>query len=575
MKPMITNLPHQETSKATRRTRWSVLPAGLAALSLLTAVGSAAAATSLYWDANGTTGTGGSGTWQNGGSAFWNSSISGSGTLSAWNNANLDNAFFNGTPGAVTVSGTVKFSSIEFDTGGYSVSGGTLAAALSTSTPTTFFKYETGSSDLTIASDLSMDITGSGAGNIPYHIRNKTTSKLELSGNIVVNSDSTGGARFISLQNTAAGTIKLSGNISYVTNSRVSLYFGYDDSSSSSGTYIVSGSNTLGENSAVARGIVLVENNNAFNGSPSIRIGTSETDAGNSASLLTNGAYTISQEILLGRGTSATRTIGGNTANVSTFSGNLNFENTAGSVNLTAASNGRVDFSGLINDGTASSSIQKTGAGVVRLTRSAGNTYDGGTTVSSGSLLLMNSTGSATGTGAVTVATGATLGGTGRAAGLVTASGSASTFAPGDAGAIGTLFLDGGLSATSGATFEMQINGASVDLVNFGAGALSLNGNVAINFSSLGTVLTATTYNLFTGTGTWTGVDGSGLTFSFTNPEGYALNSTYGGGKGYVWDTTTHALSVQFTAVPEPGVFALLGLSAGVILIFRRRNRRA
>lgn len=574
MNPMITNLPHQKTSQATRRTRWSVLPAGLAVLSLLTAVGSAPAATNLYWDANGTSGTGGSGTWQNGGSAFWNSSISGSGTLSAWNNANLDNAFFNGTAGAVTVSGTVKFSNIQFDTGGYSLSGGTLAAALGVSS-TTFFKYETGASDLTIASDLSMDITGSSAGNIPYHIRNKTTSKLELSGNIVVNSDSTGGARFVSLQNTAAGTIKLSGNVSYVTNSRVSLYFGYDDASSSSGTYIVSGSNTLGETSAVARGIVLVENNNAFNGSPSIRIGTSETDAGNSASLLTNGAYTISQDILLGRGTTATRTIGGNTANVSTFSGALNFENVAGSINLTAASNGRVDFSGLINDGTASSSIQKTGAGTVRLTRSAGNTYDGGTTVSSGSLLLMNSTGSATGTGAVSVATGATLGGTGRAGGLVTASGSASTFAPGDAGSTGTLFLDGGLSATSGATFEMQINGASVDLVNFGSGPLSLNGNVAINFSSLGTVLTATTYNLFTGTGTWTGVDGGGLTFSFTNPEGYALNSAYGGGKGYVWDTTSHSLSVQFTAVPEPGVFALLGLSAGVILIFRRRNRRA
>src|SRR5205814_5552281 len=54
---------------------------------------------------------------------------------------------------------------------------------------------------------------------------------------------------------------------------------------------------------------------------------------------------------------------------------------------------------------------------------STGNAYTGGTQIDGGTLLVTNASGSGTGGGAVTVGTGAKLGGTGRIAGAVTRSG--------------------------------------------------------------------------------------------------------------------------------------------------------
>ena len=70
-------------------------------------------------------------------------------------------------------------------------------------------------------------------------------------------------------------------------------------------------------------------------------------------------------------------------------------------------------FSGTIQD---AGSLEKIGAGTLTLT--GANTYHGGTTLSSGILLVSNSTGSGTGTGAVSVNAG-TLGGSGIIAGAV------------------------------------------------------------------------------------------------------------------------------------------------------------
>jgi len=93
-----------------------------------------------------------------------------------------------------------------------------------------------------------------------------------------------------------------------------------------------------------------------------------------------------------------------------------------GSVNLTVGTNNlSTTFSGRLQDGGINhrmgGSLAKTGTGT--LTLSGANTYTGGTTVSAGTLLVSNKTGSGTGTGAVAVNAG-TLGGSGIITGAVT-----------------------------------------------------------------------------------------------------------------------------------------------------------
>jgi fibronectin-binding autotransporter adhesin len=84
--------------------------------------------------------------------------------------------------------------------------------------------------------------------------------------------------------------------------------------------------------------------------------------------------------------------------------------------NVTVAQN-------LVHDTTAGAPVRdggltKVGAGTLTLT--GASTYNGGTTVSAGTLLANNTSGSATGNGAVTIQNGATLGGSGSIAGAVT-----------------------------------------------------------------------------------------------------------------------------------------------------------
>ena len=82
------------------------------------------------------------------------------------------------------------------------------------------------------------------------------------------------------------------------------------------------------------------------------------------------------------------------------------------------AGNGSGDLGGTIEEyESATGSLVKTGTGTQTL--SGANTYSGNTTVAEGTLLLTNTTGSATGFAPVIVQSGATLAGTGSAAGPV------------------------------------------------------------------------------------------------------------------------------------------------------------
>jgi autotransporter-associated beta strand protein len=128
------------------------------------------------------------------------------------------------------------------------------------------------------------------------------------------------------------------------------------------------------------------------------------------------------------------------------------------------------------------------GSGTLSLT--ASNTYSGGTTVSGGTLLVNNTVGSGTGTGAVTVASGATLGGTGIIHGPVTI-GSGARLAPGNPA--GTLTITNTLVVNNAAALQYNLGTTSSLMVV--SNNLTLGGT--LNISDAGG-FGAGAYTLFT-----------------------------------------------------------------------------
>lgn len=161
---------------------------------------------------------------------------------------------------------------------------------------------------------------------------------------------------------------------------------------------------------------------------------------------------------------------GTHASGTSTYSGTITLGR---SFDVTAAGTGTVQFSGLITDGALSAGLTKTGIGTVTLSNTTGNTYDGGTTIEQGTLLVSNSSGSATGTAAVTVLAGTTLGGTGAISGTVTVDG---TCSPGES--TGTLALAGNYTQSTTGTLKIELGGTSAgqyDVLTVG-GTASLDG---------------------------------------------------------------------------------------------------
>jgi autotransporter-associated beta strand protein len=174
------------------------------------------------------------------------------------------------------------------------------------------------------------------------------------------------------------------------------------------------------------------------------------------------------------------------------------------SVNVTATQDYTFGGSGSLGGTT---SLVKSGPG--RLTLTTSNTYSGGTTVNNGTLWVNSTTGSGTGTGAVTVASSAALGGNGLISGPVTVNG---TLVPGDNG-IGTLTIGNNLVLNSGAVSQVALgtNGALTAV----SGNLALGGT--LNVTDAGG-FTSGTYILFTYGGT---LICAGVTLSAA-PAGYA-----------------------------------------------------
>ena len=191
---------------------------------------------------------------------------------------------------------------------------------------------------------------------------------------------------------------------------------------------------------------------------------------------------------------------------------------------------------------TPDGGLVKLGAGT--LTLSGANTYTGGTIVSNGTLLITGNNGPS----AITINSGATLGGTGSIAGLVTVNGSG-IISPGTSA--GTLTINNNLILNSGSVLNFELGTTSDKVVV--TGNLTLGGT--LNVSALSGFST-NTYTLFTYNGTLTGA----------LPSIGAFPASYVG----ILDTNTPGqvrLAVQLPTPPSPAVISGISVSGGNLVL--------
>ena len=223
-------------------------------------------------------------------------------------------------------------------------------------------------------------------------------------------------------------------------------------------------------------------------------------------------------------------------------------------------------FSGTITNAASGSFpvLSLTKAGAHTLTLSGANTYTGVTTVSGGTLAV---NGTHTGAGAYVIS-GGTLAGTGSinsASGFTFSSSGTLNAGAAGAGNIGTLLLNGSVSALSASTFAFDVGGTAntYDIVKLA----SLNAN-SITLS-------------LTDKGTYTWADGD-ILHLFQNISGgnIAISGTFADillptlSGGLTWDTSSlYTSGMLAVTVPEPSTIGTLAL--GLLLIARRHRRRA
>ena len=202
--------------------------------------------------------------------------------------------------------------------------------------------------------------------------------------------------------------------------------------------------------------------------------------------------------------------------------------------------------SNISGDNEIDGGLTKLGTG--SLTLLAASTYNGGTIVSAGTLLVNNTTGSGTGEGSVVVQTNATLGGSGSIGGAVTVE-SGGTLAPGPS-AIGTLTINSNLTLAGNLFIRINKSASASNSWVTVSGTLTNAGNGTVTVANLGMV----------------GLKAGDSFQLFSQPllNGQALTITPAPGSGLAWSNNlalNGSIAVVSTAVEVPVLSSIVTFS--------------
>jgi autotransporter-associated beta strand protein len=307
--------------------------------------------------------------------------------------------------------------------------------------------------------------------------------------------------------------------------------------------------------------------------SGSITIGNRDTTGNgntNNFELFGQTVNAVANTILADATTSPTTLTIQSTVSGGTNVTNLQLANTTNVIQA-SASNSIVVSSNIVQVNSGSG-ITFQGGGT--LTLSGANTYSGTTSATAGTLLVNNTSGSATGSGSVTVnGSGTTLGGTGTISGTVTLGnttpGTVLNAGPkgtdGTSGSVGTL-RTGALTLTGANTFHedafglLQANWDQV-VVN-GAATLGTTSSLQLAIATAGlNFIAGTTYVLIDAT-TITGSFSNATEGSIVTVNGYNFTAHYDAAGG----------NFDLIAIPEPSTWVAAALTLLAIGYMQRRK---